>query len=221
MTRDFRVAVLISGRGSNLGSLIRNAAQFTISRVFSDNPSAGGLKLAEDAGIPSLAFSKADFENGTALKDAIMRAVEEEKADLVALAGFMRVVPEWFVNAHFGRVVNIHPALLPKFAGLHTHERALEAGETTHGCSVHFVDAGVDTGPIIAQGSCEVMPGDDADTLAARVLKIEHVIYPWVVNNIAAGNISIHSGKLEFADVCAREASELGFLLPHLKGGEA
>lgn len=214
---SFRITVLISGAGSNLASLIKNARNYTISSVFSDNPEALGLTIAADAGITPRPFSRSEYPDKETFRDAIMRAVEEENADLIALAGFMRVVPEWFVKAHFGKVINIHPSLLPKFPGLHTHERVLEAGEKFHGCTVHYVDAGVDTGPIIAQARAEVLPDEDADSLGTRIRNtLEHRIYAWVVNHIAAGNLELNGRTVIANDICSREAQEMGFYL----GGE-
>lgn len=213
MASKFLVSVLISGRGSNLGSLIKNADKYVVHAVFSDNPSAMGLELAKDAGIRTYAYSREDYPNKEKFKDAIMNAVQEVSSDFVALAGFMKVVPEWFVLKNEGRIINIHPALLPKFPGLHTHERAIQAGEKEHGCTVHYVDMGVDTGPLIAQGACPILPGDDADTLAARVLTIEHKIYPWVLNHIAGGEIALKGTEVFVSERCEHEARERGFFL--------
>ncbi|NMC64479.1 MAG: phosphoribosylglycinamide formyltransferase [SAR324 cluster bacterium] len=213
MASSVRVSVLISGRGSNLGSLIKNAKNYIVHAVFSDNPDATGLLLAKEAGIRTYAYAREDYPNKEKFKDAIMEGVDEVASDFIALAGFMRVLPEWFVLKNEGKIINIHPALLPKFPGLHTHERAIEAHEKEHGCTVHYVDIGVDTGPIIAQGSCPVMPEDDADTLAARVLKIEHQIYPFVLNHIGSGEIALKGRDVFVSETCEEKAKQMGFFL--------
>ncbi len=178
-----RTAVLISGRGSNLASLITaaRAADYPaeIVLVLSNNPEAGGLQLARDAAIAAEAVDHRPFGKDRtaheAVLDARLRAVGVE---LVALAGYMRVLTPGFVQAWRGRMINIHPSLLPHFPGLHTHARALEAGHTRAGCTVHWVSEGVDEGEPIGQADVPVLAGDDEATLAARVLEAEHVLYP-------------------------------------------
>ncbi len=212
--KPLKLTVLISGAGSNLASLIRNARNYEISSVFSDNPEAAGLKHAAEAGITPRPFERGDYTDKESFRDAIMRGVEKENADLIVLAGFMRVVPEWFVRTHFGKIINIHPSLLPKFPGLHTHERALEAGEKFHGCTVHYVDTDVDTGPVIAQAKLEVLHGETAESLGTRIRStLEHRIYPWVVNHIAAGNLELDGRTVIAKEICSREAESMGFCL--------
>jgi len=173
------VAVLISGRGSNLRSLV--AAGLPVCAVISNRPDAAGIAFAREAGIATAIIDHAAFATRSAFDEALAAAIEAHDPELVVLAGFMRVLGRSFVERFAGRLVNIHPSLLPAFPGLHTHERALAAGVKVHGATVHFVTAELDSGPILAQVTVPVLPGDDAATLAARVLAEEHVILPRVV----------------------------------------
>jgi len=175
-----KVAVLISGSGTNMAALLyaSRAADcpYEIVLVGSNNPDAGGLKLAAAEGVPTFALphkgmTRADHD---AAMDAAIRAAG---AEWVALAGYMRILSAQFVGAWEGRMTNIHPSLLPKYKGLHTHERALEAGDTHGGCSVHLVTAELDDGPLLGQTPVAILPGDTADSLAARVLIAEHQLY--------------------------------------------
>ncbi len=178
-----KVGVLISGRGSNMLALIE-AAQAggypaEISAVISNRPGAAGLQVASDAGVFAVAIDHAlfgkDREGHERAMDAVLR---DRGVEALALAGFMRVLSPWFVQAWAGRMINIHPSLLPAYPGLNTHARALEAGETEAGCTVHEVTLGVDEGPVLGQARVPVLKGDDADRLAARVLEAEHRLYP-------------------------------------------
>ena len=214
MSPQFAIVVLISGRGSNLRSLIENSTHYRIAAVISNRSDALGLAVAKSSGIPAISIGRERFPSLTAQKEAIFKQVVEFSPDLVALAGFMQIVPTNFVNAFLGRLINIHPALLPKFPGLDTHRRALSANEKQHGCSVHYVDTGVDTGPIIAQAGCPILPGDTEDLLAARVLQHEHCLYPWVANQIASGNITFRSGAVEISPAARLDAFARSFTLP-------
>lgn len=214
MQNDFTIAVLISGRGSNLKSLIDNARRYRIKMVLSSNPEAPGLEHARAAGIPALALRRSDYPSLLQFKHAVMLEVLKQKPSLVVLAGFMQVIAAEFIDAFPSRIVNIHPALLPAHPGLDTHKRVIEAKERIHGCTVHLVDYGVDSGPVIAQAAVEVLPQDDEPALAARVLTFEHRLYPWVINSIAAGEISLRADKIRYSRSCIREAAALGFLLP-------
>ena len=181
MSDRAKVAVLLSGRGSNMAALLYAAkatgCPFEIILVASNDPEAPGLKLAAAEGIAT--FARPHKGLARADHDAIMdAAVREAGADFIALAGYMRILGEAFVSAWKGRMLNIHPSLLPKYKGLHTHERALEAGDAFAGCSVHLVNAGVDDGPLLAQTQVAILSDDDADSLAARVLIAEHQLYP-------------------------------------------
>ena len=178
-----RTAVLISGRGSNLGSLIAaaQAADYPaeIVLVLSNNPDAGGLDLARSTGIAAEAIDHRRFGKDRTAHEAVLdERLRAAGIELVALAGYMRVLTPGFVQAWSGRMINIHPSLLPHFPGLHTHERALQAGHAKAGCTVHWVSEGVDEGEAIGRVEVAVLPGDDAATLAARVLEAEHRLYP-------------------------------------------
>lgn len=178
-----RLGILISGRGSNMEALLAAAqtpgCPYQPVTVIANKPDAGGLEKARGFGIVAEAVDHKPFGKD---REAFERAVDERLraagVELVALAGFMRVLTPWFVNTWAGRLINIHPSLLPKYPGVHTHERCLEAGDKVHGCTVHQVTAGVDEGPIIGQAEIDVLAGDTPDTLAARVLKAEHLLYP-------------------------------------------
>jgi phosphoribosylglycinamide formyltransferase-1 len=178
-----RVGVLISGRGSNLAALI-DAAQdpdypAEIGLVLANAPGAGGLQIAEKAGIAAVAIDHRPFKGDReAHERAIDAALQAAGIELVALAGYMRIFTPWFVQAWRGRMINIHPSLLPHFPGVDTHARALAAGHERHGCTVHWVSEGVDAGPVIGQAETPVLAGDTAETLAARVLIEEHRLYP-------------------------------------------
>lgn len=210
MNKAKKISVLISGRGSNLKSLIDHQGTYDITHVVSDRGDAGGLNLAREAGIPSTIVSRNEFGSIADFKSAILRTVQTSKPDLVALAGFMVLLPPEFIDAFNGRLLNVHPSLLPRFPGLDTHQRALAAGDTRHGCTVHFVDHGVDTGPLIAQSSVAITPGDTSDTLAARVLQREHELYPAMVSLVATGDIILDGRKVHYSDRAMSESRRIG-----------
>ncbi len=180
------IAVLISGRGSNLLNLLENAKNYKIIAVYSNRADALGLEHAKKFQIPYFVFAKDLNFTSKEQKIKLFEHIENLNPDLIALAGFMSIVPATFTQKFARRIINIHPALLPKFPGLDTHQRAIDANETEHGCTVHYVDEGIDTGEIIAQASCQVLPNDTEAILASRVLKLEHEIYPKVLNKISA-----------------------------------
>ena len=187
-----RVAILISGRGSNMVALIEAAKDQTfpaeIALVVSNEPAAEGLKRAAAEGIRAAIVDHRKFgKDREAFERALQDVLTAHRIDLVCLAGFMRLLTPWFVGQWQGRMLNIHPALLPAFKGLHTHERALAAGVKTHGATVHFVSPEMDSGPIIAQAEVPVIDGDTPETLAARVLEAEHRIYPQALRQVAEG----------------------------------
>ena len=192
-------AVLISGRGSNLQALIDAAdapdypAEIVL--VLSNRPEAKGLERAAAAGLPTRVVPHGDYPTRAAFEAALSETLSEAGAELVCLAGFMRVLTEAFVGRWQGRLVNIHPSLLPAFPGLDTHARALAAGVKLHGCSVHLVSAEVDQGPIIGQAAVPVLPEDDEATLAARVLKAEHRLFPLCLGLLAEGRVSVEGGR--------------------------
>jgi len=185
-----RVAILISGRGSNMVSLIRAAKAKNyparIALVVSNEPRAAGLKHARKLGIPTATIDHRPFgKNRKKFEHAIHTSLKDNDIDLVCLAGFMRLLTPWFVKRWNGRMLNVHPALLPAFKGLDTHARALAAGVKIHGATVHFVTPEIDSGPIIAQSAVPVRPNDTPATLAARVIKVEHRIYPVALRIVA------------------------------------
>lgn len=191
-----KIAVLISGRGSNLQALIdADTGPAGIVLVISNEPGAQGLERAEKAGIPTAVINHRDFDGRQPFDQAMTEAIEDAGAGLVCLAGFMRLLSDSFVEHWRDRLINIHPSLLPAFKGLDVHQRVLDAGEKESGCTVHFVRPEMDTGPIIVQARVPVHPGDDADTLAARVLVREHEIYPRAVRLIAEGRVTVEGEK--------------------------
>ncbi|HVY12170.1 MAG TPA: phosphoribosylglycinamide formyltransferase [Alphaproteobacteria bacterium] len=194
-----KIGVQISGRGSNLQALIDACRDpdfpAEIALVISNIPGAGGLERAKQAGIPTEVISHKNYATKQAFEEAIDAAHRKAGVELVCLAGFMRIISPYFVGRWRGKLINIHPSLLPAYPGLHTHQRALEAGEKFTGCTVHYVDEGMDTGDIILQAKVPVLPGDDEATLAARVLGFEHKIYPLAVRLISDGDVRYESGK--------------------------
>jgi phosphoribosylglycinamide formyltransferase-1 len=195
-----RVAVLISGRGSNMAALIAAArdASFPaeIVLVLSNRPAAGALGVARASAIATAVVDHAVYgKDREAFEREMQATLEAHRIELICLAGFMRLLTPWFVGRWQGRMINVHPALLPAFKGLDTHQRALAAGVRIHGASVHFVVPDVDAGPIISQGAVGVRDDDTAATLAARVLAVEHLIYPAALALLAAGRIEIVAGR--------------------------
>ena len=187
-----RVAILISGRGSNMTALIEAAKAkdypAEIALVVSNRPDAPGLSHARSAGVATAVVDHTRFgDEREAFEYALDAELQKNRIDLVCLAGFMRLLTPWFVTRWSGRMLNIHPSLLPQFKGLHTHRRALEAGVKRHGATVHFVVPEMDSGPIVAQDSVAVREGDTEETLAARVLELEHKIYPRALRTVAEG----------------------------------
>ncbi len=204
--RTPRIVVLISGSGSNLQALIdaivRGDVNAEIAAVICNKPDAYGLTRAENAGIETIVLDHRNFAAREQFDAAMIRKIEALDADLIVLAGFMRILTPEFVRRYQGRLLNIHPSLLPKFPGLHTHQRALDAGEPMHGVTVHFVTTELDRGPNIIQASVPVLPNDTAETLAQRVLQQEHVIYPIAVKWFV-------DGRLTMTDQGARLDSQL------------
>jgi phosphoribosylglycinamide formyltransferase-1 len=195
-----RVAILISGRGSNMAALIEAAADpaypAEIVLVISNRPDAGGLALAAAAGVPTEVIDHTPFASREDFEAALCRRLDVARIELICLAGFMRLLSESFVNRWRDRLINVHPSLLPAFQGLDTHARALAAGVKLHGCTVHFVRATVDEGPIIAQAAVAVLSGDTPATLAARVLAAEHQLYPKALALVASGRARTVGGRV-------------------------
>ncbi|MDH4439845.1 MAG: phosphoribosylglycinamide formyltransferase [Rhizobium sp.] len=202
-----RVVAFISGGGSNMLALAKacEAANYPaeIVAVFSDKPEAGGLAKAEALGIPTRVFERKAYGSKTEHEEAILTALAEIAPDLICLAGYMRLLSGDFIRPHAGRILNIHPSLLPLFPGLHTHQRAIDAGLKVAGCTVHFVTEGMDEGPVIAQSVVPVLIDDTSEILAARVLTVEHQTYAAALKLVAAGSVSMRpDGSVE------RSASE-------------
>jgi phosphoribosylglycinamide formyltransferase-1 len=186
-----RVAILISGGGSNMVRLVESMTGDHPARpvlVLSNRPGAGGLARAEALGVPTAVVDHTAFPDRESFEAALDAALAPARPDILCLAGFMRVLTAGFVRRWEGRILNIHPSLLPKYRGLDTHARALAAGDAAHGCTVHEVTPALDDGPILGQARVPVEPGDTPDTLAARVLAAEHVLYPAVLRRFAAGD---------------------------------
>lgn len=195
------IVILISGRGSNMQSLLDAAADGTlpvrVAAVLSNRPDARGLEIAAARGIPTRVIDHKQYDGREAFDAAMAEAIDAFAPDLVVLAGFMRILSDAFVGHYAGRLINIHPSLLPAFTGLHTHQRALDEGVRIHGCTVHFVTPALDHGPIIVQAAVPVLDGDDATRLAARVLAQEHRIYPQAVRWFAEGRLRLVDGRVE------------------------
>jgi phosphoribosylglycinamide formyltransferase-1 len=189
MPRSKNIVILISGSGSNMAAIVRAAQQqdwqgrfgARVSAVFSNRPGAAGLQLAAQLGVATQVLDHRTFDTREAFDAALMAQIDTHQPALVVLAGFMRILTPGFVAHYAGRLVNIHPSLLPAFTGLNTHQRAIDAGCSEAGCTVHQVTAELDHGPILAQAVVPVLPDDSADTLAARVLAQEHLLYPQAV----------------------------------------
>ncbi len=198
-----RTAVLISGRGSNLSTLIEAARApdypAEIALVFSNREDAQGLAVARDAGVPTKIISHKLFASREKFDAALDAALRAANIALICEAGFMRIHSEWFVKRWEGRMLNIHPSLLPAFPGIRVHQQALDAGVKESGCTVHFIVPELDSGPIIAQAAVPVLPGDTAETLAARILVEEHRIYPEALRMVAEGKIKLENGRAVFA----------------------
>ena len=195
------VVILISGRGSNMQAIVdAQISGAQIAAVISNRPDAAGLAWAAARGIATAVVDHKAFANREAFDQALADCIDSYQPDLVVLAGFMRILTPAFVNHYAGQMINIHPSLLPSFTGLHTHQRALDAGVRIHGCTVHFVTAELDHGPIIAQAAVAVHADDTATTLAARVLAEEHRIYPAAIRWFAEGRLRIAGQQVVLAD---------------------
>ncbi|CAM5527019.1 phosphoribosylglycinamide formyltransferase [Rhodanobacter lindaniclasticus] len=203
MTSSPRIAVLASGRGSNLAALLAARARGELPVEFvlvgSDKAGAGALRLAEAAGIPTLALDPRSYPDRRAFDLDLFARIKASGADWLVLAGFMRVIDAEALRPWVGRVINIHPSLLPKYRGLHTHRRALEAGDAEHGASVHFVTAELDGGPVIAQARLPIEAGDDEQRLAQRLLPLEHRLLPAVLGLLVGGRLQWRDDAAHYA----------------------
>jgi len=195
-----RTAILISGRGSNMDALIEAARSpdypAEIALVLSNRPDAPGLAKAKAAGVATAAVDHKIYAGREEFERSLQLVLETYRIDFICLAGFLRLFTPWFIEQWRGRMLNIHPALLPSYRGLHTHERALVDGVKIHGCTVHFVVPEMDEGPIVAQAAVPVLDGDTPETLAARVLAQEHVIYPLALRLVASGAVRIEGNRV-------------------------
>ena len=203
MSARAKVGILISGRGSNMVTLLEAARApdypAEIVLVASNRPDAPGLARAAEAGIATAAVDHRAHPDRAAFERALDAALREHGVEFLVLAGFMRVLTPWFVEAWAGRMLNIHPSLLPLFRGTHTHAQALAAGVRVHGCTVHFVVPELDAGPIVAQAAVPVLPDDDEDALSARVLVQEHRLYPAALPLVASGRARLDGDRVAFA----------------------
>jgi phosphoribosylglycinamide formyltransferase-1 len=194
------IVILISGTGSNMDALMRACEAegwpARIAAVISNRPEAGGLAIAAARGVPTAVLNHRDFASREAFDAALAELIDGYRPDLVVLAGFMRILTPQLVQHYAGRMLNIHPSLLPSFTGLHTHARVLEAGVKVHGASVHFVTSELDHGPIVIQGAIDVRPDDTVQTLITRVQRLEHVIYPRAVRWAVENRLSEHAGTV-------------------------
>jgi len=196
------VVVLISGRGSNMRCLVERSrdpdSPYRVAAVIADRADAGGLALAGGLGVTTAVFAPRPGATRGAYGLELAAAVAGHAPALVALAGFMRILPATFLGAYAGRILNIHPSLLPKYPGLHTHRRALAAGDARHGATVHFVTADLDAGPAVIQAELQIAPGETEERLAARVLALEHRIYPLAVRWYCEGRLEYRDGRAWF-----------------------
>lgn len=193
------IVILISGRGSNMQAIIDARLPLNIAAVISNRPAAAGLAIAREHGMATVVVDHKGHASRESFDQALAEAIDRRSPDLVVLAGFMRILTDGFVNRYAGRMLNIHPSLLPAFPGLNTHRRALESGVKVHGCTVHFVTPTLDHGPIIAQAAVPVLPQDDEAALAARVLAQEHIIYPRAVRWFVEDRLRIDNGRVSLA----------------------
>ena len=197
-----RIAILISGRGSNMQAIVeaceRGDIQADIACVLSNKASAGGLAYAASRGIDTLTINHRDYADRESFDAAMNAALDAYQPDWLVLAGFMRILTPVFIDHFAGRIINIHPSLLPKYPGLHTHQRALDSGDSEAGASVHLVTVELDSGPVFLQGVVDIKDGDDAEILASRVLGAEHVIYPLVVKWLTEGRLTIDGERCAY-----------------------
>jgi phosphoribosylglycinamide formyltransferase-1 len=210
-----RIVILISGRGSNMEAILKAGLPAQIAAVIGNDPAAQGLATARGRGVATAVVDHRRFEDRAGFDGALSAAIDGHRPDLVVLAGFMRILTDAFVTHYNGRMLNIHPSLLPAFPGLHTHRRALEAGVRIHGCTVHFVTPALDHGPIVIQAAVPVLDGDTEDALAARVLREEHRIYPQAIRWFCDGRLALTADGRVTLDRAG--AASGGLLVPPLE----
>ncbi len=204
-----KIVILISGRGSNMQALLTTQLNCTIAAVISNREDAAGLSIAEAHGIPTTVVPHAAYPDRESFDAALSTTIDEFQPDFVILAGFMRILTEKFVMQYHGRLINIHPSLLPAYAGLHTHANALRDGIRIHGCTVHFVTPTLDHGPIIIQAAVAVMADDTEQTLSARVLQEEHRIYPQAIRWLCSGKIELNKDNRVVSHLRGQSGSAL------------
>ena len=209
MASNCKTAILISGSGTNLQAFIDAVdcgdLNLDLAVVFSNNPNAYGLERAEQAGIPTACIQHVDFPDREAFDRAVIEELDRFDPDLLILAGFMRILSPGFVAHYAGKILNIHPALLPLYPGLNTHQRVLDAGDQWHGSTVHFVTEKLDGGPRILQGRLAVNPGESSDELATRVQSVEHQIYPQAASWVGSGKVQFRNGAIYVDGKCTDE----------------
>jgi phosphoribosylglycinamide formyltransferase-1 len=227
MSSALRIAVLASGRGSNLQAILDAIAKGDLAAevvgVFSDRPRALALERARAAGVPALALEPRNFADRAAFDEHLFHRIDETRPDLIVCAGYMRLLGAAVVNPRRGRIINIHPSLLPAFKGLRTHQQALDSGASVHGASVHFVTAELDGGPVITHAAVPVMAGDDADRLAERVLALEHPLLLATLRLFAAGRVTLDDSHIRLDGIALAAPLRLDsdnrlhpcLLLPH------
>ena len=207
------IVILISGRGSNMEAVVRAAENegwpARIAAVISNKPEAKGLEFARARGIPTAVVANKEFASRVEFDAALQETIDRFAPDLVVLAGFMRILTAPFVAHYEGRMLNIHPSLLPSFPGLGTHQQALDAGEAEHGATVHFVTAELDHGPVVAQARVAVLPDDTEDTLSARVLAEEHKLYPHAVRLFVEDRLSMYDGEVRIMQDASAETPSI------------
>jgi phosphoribosylglycinamide formyltransferase 1 len=210
-----KIVILISGRGSNMQALLSASLPCHIAAVISNRADAQGLETAKQHGIATRVVSHRDYTDRASFDAELATIIDSYQPDFVVLAGFMRILTEQFVKRYHGRLLNIHPSLLPAYAGMHTHERALQDGVKIHGCTVHFVTPDLDHGPIIIQAAVAVLSNDTAQILAERVLQQEHLVYPQAIRWLCAGQVQLNAeGKVVSNRV---EHSGTALISPHLE----
>ncbi len=191
----FKIIILLSGNGSNFQAIYdaiqQNQWPISIQAVISDNPNAFGLQRAQTVNLPTIVIDPKDYIDKASWQEALTATLQFYAADLIILAGFMRILPAALIDKFTNKIINIHPSLLPKYKGLHTHEKVLAAGESNHGCSIHVVTTVLDDGPILAQARCSVSKDDTARTLQQKVHQLEHNLYPQVINDISCGKLPL------------------------------
>ncbi len=197
-----RIVILISGRGSNMRAILEAKLNAAIVAVISSNPSATGLQVARDAGINAQVVNHRDYPDRKSFDRALAETIASYSPDLIVLAGFMRILTEEFIERFSGKIMNIHPSLLPAFPGLNTHRRALDEGVKVHGCTVHFVTPALDHGPIVIQAAVPVLPDDDEQRLAARVLAQEHAIYAQAIRWFVDNKLAIDGNRVRLSAGC-------------------